>query len=351
MDKRYSSEEILNDLEFRRWMKGEIPDSGSFWRSYASRSQGHFREVQDAIDQYNALFVNDVDIDTGRMERQKQDLIRNIRFRDRLRKVRNATIVAGCAAILLVGIRFWGGVGGGSQRSGSFPDHEDMATGRLWIDNEKGDEVKRVELPDHSFAFLDPGSSIVFDTLDFADQREVMLKGSAFFIVEKMEGAQFVVRSDHFRTTVLGTEFYVSDDEADPESFVKVTEGKVSVINTEDKATHDRTETLTQMQSFHLKKDDLTTYRKSGDLNILTRNNQKKYSGIYRDVPLDTIFRDLSEKFKIDIRYDRQQLRDCTLTASFEGKKLDEVLYIICRLMNASYLEDQGQILIYSKGC
>ncbi|WP_236980804.1 FecR family protein [Membranihabitans maritimus] len=351
MDKKYTTEEILRDEEFLRWMKSDEGMGDNVWRIYASQSEEKFHQVQSAIDLYNTFYAEKEDFDLQRIEDQKGKLINGIKFQDRLRKVRNAGMIVSSIAVIVLGVWYWGGDNPPEEMIvEEYTSHEEKNIMNI-VSNKEDGRVKPVELPDHSYVFLDPGSSVRFNASSFGEIRELDLEGSAFFIVEKQEGAQFIVNSEHFETTVLGTEFYVSDKMVDPESFVKVTEGRVSVKNKRGDTVEPASEMLTQMESIHLKKEDLSIYRKSEDLNLLMNSDQRMHTKSYKNESLDTVFTDLARQFKIVIKYDKEQLQDCTLTASFEGKKLDEALYIICRLMNASYLEDDGQIVIFSKGC
>jgi len=65
----------------------------------------------------------------------------------------------------------------------------------------------KIELPDHSIVTLNALSSIDFDKEQWNSDRNVSLKGEAFFDVEK--GATFNVNTKHGVITVYGTEFNV----------------------------------------------------------------------------------------------------------------------------------------------
>ncbi len=82
---------------------------------------------------------------------------------------------------------------------------------------------EQVVLPDRSVVHLTPGSSVAYTTA--WDQREVTLKGEAFFEVAK--GETFTVRTAAGDVSVLGTSFNVY---AQPQGFaVECITGKVKV--------------------------------------------------------------------------------------------------------------------------
>ena len=68
-------------------------------------------------------------------------------------------------------------------------------------------ETRVIALPDGSTLHLGPQSAV---SLNFADQRQVtLLEGEAFFEVEPMKDAPFIVTASDVETTVLGTAFNV----------------------------------------------------------------------------------------------------------------------------------------------
>ncbi len=66
-----------------------------------------------------------------------------------------------------------------------------------------------ITLPDGSIVYLHPGSRLVFPATFEGDQRVVKLEGEAYFKVAKDASHPFVVMTEHFETTVLGTEFNI----------------------------------------------------------------------------------------------------------------------------------------------
>lgn len=86
-------------------------------------------------------------------------------------------------------------------------------------------QKQSVELPDHSEVELNAMSTLVFNEGDWNNQREVSLKGEAFFKVAK--GSKFDVKTEEGIVSVLGTQFNVKQRE----NYFEVVcyEGKVAV--------------------------------------------------------------------------------------------------------------------------
>ena len=94
--------------------------------------------------------------------------------------------------------------------------------------------MKRVELPDHSIVELEPDATIEYRD-DFSQRRDIIIKGTAFFRVQKDKKHPFRVFCGQTTTTVLGTSFNVKDDTGTVT--VQLYEGKVqmSVANNASK--------------------------------------------------------------------------------------------------------------------
>lgn len=81
----------------------------------------------------------------------------------------------------------------------------------------------QVTLPDGSQVYLHPGSRLTYPTRFFGTQREVMLRGQAYFVVQRDTEHPFVVTTSRSVTTVLGTEFDVTSYDDMPERVTLVT--------------------------------------------------------------------------------------------------------------------------------
>lgn len=88
--------------------------------------------------------------------------------------------------------------------------------------------TREITLPDGSLVHLNNYSSLDIGKDYNSHNREVLLKGSAFFTVHKDQSKPFIVTSGSISTTALGTAFYVYS--LHPESiFVSLLKGKVRV--------------------------------------------------------------------------------------------------------------------------
>lgn len=87
-------------------------------------------------------------------------------------------------------------------------------------------------LPDSSTVVLNSGSEVKYSS-DFGKQRDIWLKGEAFFKVTKNINSPFIVHTNDFDVEVLGTEFNVNGSIIN--QTISLAKGKVNVLLKESK--------------------------------------------------------------------------------------------------------------------
>lgn len=87
-------------------------------------------------------------------------------------------------------------------------------------------------LPDSSTVTLNAGSEVKYSS-DFGEQRNIWLKGEAFFKVTKNINSPFIVQTDDFDVKVVGTEFNVNSTTIN--QTISLAKGKVNVLLKESK--------------------------------------------------------------------------------------------------------------------
>jgi transmembrane sensor len=96
-------------------------------------------------------------------------------------------------------------------------------------------ETKKLRLPDGSTVVLNSHSSLTYQHKGFANRdREVALKGEAFFSVVKKSGLRFTVHTQQADVEVLGTSFNVNSRRAMTSVFLQ--SGRVALSNTQSQS-------------------------------------------------------------------------------------------------------------------
>lgn len=187
-----------------------------------------------------------------------------------------------------------------------------------------------VELPDHSKVDLNALSSITFNKSDWKNNRNVSLKGEAFFDVEK--GSTFNVNTSNGIVTVLGTEFNVKQRD----NFFEVTcyEGLVQVTYKNNKTK------IKPGESFLVLKDLV--------INNQTVYNQPQWltnTSAFKSLPLKEVIAELERQYNIKVET-KNINTDLLFTGRFTHNNLDTALKSITQPLQLTYTKTNQTIIL-----
>ena len=225
--------------------------------------------------------------------------------------------------------------------------------------NSSGNPVRLV-LPDESIVELGAGSRIAYaNNFDSSQTRDVYLSGEATFTVVKNPAHPFRVFANEIVTKVLGTTFTVRSFNKDSIIQVTVRTGKVSVYSQEN-TTNSETGTPNHLGGIILTVNQELLYKKSNrefkktllqNPVVITRDTVNQKTMVYDDAPLEKVFVQLSRIYGINIVYDNDLLKKCTVTADLRSETFYRQLDLICKAIGANYEIIDGQVIIQSNGC
>lgn len=182
-------------------------------------------------------------------------------------------------------------------------------------------EVRAVELGDGSRVVLNADSHLEHAVSSGAAVRQVRLRGEARFEVAS-DGRAFVVETHEVRVRVLGTTFSVRA-RGDVTS-VAVQEGRVAV-ETESEATE-------------LAPDEAVEVRAGGAVRVLAEDAARAADdwtrGVltFQRVALVRALADVERTFDVEVALVGSWTGDETVSGSFPGQDVDEVLGSLCRI-------------------
>lgn len=219
-----------------------------------------------------------------------------------------------------------------------------------------GNTKRHITLVDGSTITLQPKSEIIVRKHFNRRWREVELKGEAFFHVKRDPSRPFFVYAGEVVTKVLGTSFIVRAYENDKDVTVAVKTGRVSVYaNRRHKTSKDRFMepevilTPNQQVVYHREKEVVSKDLVAKPEIILPNSNLFRMK--FENAQVSEIFEVLEENYGIEIRYDKELLKNCRLTTSMSDEGLYERIEVICKAIGASYSRNEGIITIKSNGC
>ncbi len=177
-----------------------------------------------------------------------------------------------------------------------------------------GEFVEVVKLPDNTLVTLAPHSTISFDDDFGTSNRDIELKGKAFFDVFHNPEKPFVVSKEDVQVTVLGTKFEIN------ESDVAVKYGKVLVSDVKD---NEQILSIGQKASMF-------------NINNVSEVNAEYFKWtndklVFEDVSFITVLNDLENHFDIIFKYnDKRDYSNCKFTSkSLVNIDLESILSIL----------------------
>ena len=178
------------------------------------------------------------------------------------------------------------------------------------------EESKKVALADGSMVWLNRNSSLRYPSQFVKQKREVFLEGEGFFDIERDVNRAFIVQTNNAQTKVLGTSFNILANAS--QTNVSVATGKVEVSN---KAAEKIV--LTAGEAAFVKQDKVEKREKLP--NVLSWKTGKF---TFQNTPIGRVLKDLNAYY-IDQFSSENAGNDCTLTATFEQAKIEEIIEII----------------------
>ena len=200
-------------------------------------------------------------------------------------------------------------------------------------------QTSQITLSDGSVVHLNSGSSLRFRKPFSDTQREVTLRGEAFFEVIR-DKRPFRVISENARTTVLGTKFNVWA--RNEQTRVVVREGSVRF---ESVTAGDGNVVLSQGQMSQIMGNQSPQAPRSIDTERFLGWMEGRL--IFERTPLTEILDELERYYDVFIESADSELGQEALTATFDHLPLETVLSSICLTLGAQHrFEDEKHIII-----
>ena len=216
---------------------------------------------------------------------------------------------------------------------------------------------QRIALNDGSYVILQPFSKIAYSNFD-SISREVYLEGEAFFQVAKDANRPFFVYTNELVTKVLGTSFDVQAFPNDNNIKVLVHTGKVTVYQrkkdeSEQQLARSNATIITPNQQvlFNRQQASIIKSISTQPQVVYTPVNKNKDRLVFTDAPASDVFMSIQRSYGITIVYDEELLSHCSFTGAFTNETFYERIGLVCKAIEASYEQADGQVIITGHDC
>ena len=184
-------------------------------------------------------------------------------------------------------------------------------------------ETEMVRLADGSVVRLGPESRLTASPDDH--ERAVFMSGEAFFAVATDPTRPFLITTDVGSAHVLGTRFHLAAD--DEELSVAVVEGRVALTGSGHEVQVGAGQATSLLRG---QPQDLAAAPP-----IETVAAWLDDFLIFHDTPLSVAMAEVEERYGTEVVVGEPALLDRTLTMWFESKSLEEVMTVVCSVVDA----------------
>ncbi len=190
----------------------------------------------------------------------------------------------------------------------------------------------QVELPDGSKIFLNRDTELSYRTNFGKNNREVTLRGEAFFEITADPSNPFLIDAGDASVKVVGTSFNVITKNSSSAVEVYVKTGKVVLSdNSGTKSIILDPEFIGIMDS---KTSDKTVNKDPNYLSWKTGFLQ------YNGQKLDVVFHDLKRVYNMDIIADNPEILEYPWTSPIDNQSQDNIIRLICASFNLNFTKD-----------
>jgi transmembrane sensor len=203
----------------------------------------------------------------------------------------------------------------------------------------------QVVLSDGTKVHLNAGSSLKYP-VQFIEgsNRQVFLKGEAYFDVAKDAKHPFIVNVNEMNLRVLGTKFNVSSYPEDQDYNTVLVEGSVGIYKKE--------EAFSLEKAILLKPGFKAKWNKKSKEVLLDKVDTDIYTGwisgkvIFKDTPFKSIRKKLERHYNVTIVNNNKVLDEKTYNATFDIETIEQVLEIFKKSFDINYKIENNKIII-----
>jgi len=217
---------------------------------------------------------------------------------------------------------------------------------------------QRITLEDGSYVVLQPASRIAYPQHISSNKREVYLEGKAFFQVAKDPTRPFYVYTNDLVTKVLGTSFDVQAFPNDDTVRIIVHTGKVTVYQrksnqAEQELAKTNATIITPNQQVQFNRHLASITRSiAGQPQVINTNIIKSASQlVFTDATASDVLLSIQKAYGISIVFDEELLSHCSFTGTFTNETFFEKINLVCKAIEATYEQADGQVIITGHDC
>jgi len=362
----YEVMDFVEDGDFIRWAYKNNAEDNLFWNEWLSKNPEKLLAVTEARSIVEASEIKSLPVPAEEeIDEQVINVLNAIRVEKKMTghksSGRKRWLLAAACVMLLAGVYVTAYYyNTKSEVSDSYTYKQQTGAKKLIEQVNTSGKSLNISLPDGSTVVLSTNSRISYAIgLNDSMTRDVYLSGEAFFEVKKNPQKPFRVFTNEIVTKVLGTSFTVRSFERDKTIKVIVRTGKVNVYSQANKSSKNETANSRKFEGIVLTPNQQITYIKQ-DKKFEKELLEKPQiiapeiipqSMVFTDAKLLDVLELLKKAYGINIMYDADILKGCTITADLTDESLYRKLDLICAAIDARYEVIDSEIFIEATAC
>lgn len=361
---KFKTEDFVTDASFRLWVSGTSPEHTAFWEFWLEAHPEKTEMIAHAKLLSLALKNPSTAINDDEIALEIEKIVTIAENTQPLKTRQSWPVWARiAAAVLLIGGLCW--IWWSQTHTHSLQTlpaatsviSPKIANKQVEVSNNTESDYTTT-LPDGTTVQLKKGSKVSFSEKFSDDKREVYLTGEAFFHVVRNPNQPFFVYANDLVMRVLGTSFTVKAYTKDQKVVVAVETGQVMVFPLSE-LKKSRTIANYQVQSLYLTPNQQAIFQRQAEkLNkalvekpaIITQPLETP-NFTFENTPIEEVFARLKKAYGLNIIYDTEVMKNCSVTAPLGNESLFVKLDIICKTIGAHYEIVETEIVVSGRGC
>lgn len=293
---RYFADESLTPIQ-----RVELED-------WIKENRAEFNQIKHLLNK-GTLHKSDIDFDTNKAWKKVEP---KLSFKRKTFLTIYKIVSIAASVLLIIGITLW--------------IHKDRTVNYHYANDTK--QPSEVVLPDNSSVRVSPGGVIDYKAGKRRGNRQIAIKGKAFFDVKKLNGRAFIVEAYNTQIKVLGTSFLV-EAKSPSQSTVRVKTGKVSVTNNK--------------RNVILQANEQVYITASTMVKSLITDQMKAFEEIpselkFHNTPIEKVVKQLESVFNVKIEI-ASEIRKNTITTIVKTDSLNKILTELSYLSKCKILQ------------
>ncbi|TKG96415.1 FecR family protein [Puteibacter caeruleilacunae] len=221
-------------------------------------------------------------------------------------------------------------------------NNNQIYSGDFIVQTEPG-QISTCILPDGTVVWLNSGSEVRYRFANY-EERQIELRGEAFFEVAKSEATPFIVETTSGKVKVFGTKFNVRARKDEQNVLITLAEGSIGVLNKED-------ELLVKMvpnEQVGLSSKGTIASQKKVDASIYGAWKESRF--LYKNANLEFIAQRFSEFYGVTVAFESEHLKKETFRCVLDRKQsMLKALQMLKRTSDIDYKVSGTKIIFKEK--